>query len=739
MRIWLQAIALFVVGTLLIGSLVWTHYQQRRSDHLEMHQVAFSSSYDSIIHTFRLVSQTIVEESIQQETVLQNINAIVTANGEQQNYQRGLLYRRLYPLYARISRHSIRQLHFYFADGRSLLRFHVPEHANDDLNPFRPSMVIANKQQREVHGYGSGRFVHGYRHIYPLNYQQRHLGCVGISNSFAQIKHELLRDSEQRDIDYMFIMLKEDFWHKLAPRQERLYVESPLSADYMAENSQAGVYANLGGTATTSAQSTAILTQLRGNSQLQAGLASKADFCLVTSFNNKDYVVIFRSIKNIEGHHAAYIVKVQRELYLQSFNHTASATFIVMLVLLALLLYVWKNLKQVRIKQQREHAFIETITSNMGEGLYVTDSKRIVTYANDEAVRLLGYTKDEALNKNAHNLFHAGDLESPEPGCPILSSVLNDKSYQQQQNTFRNKNGEIFPVELTSTPIHKKRQIYGIITLFKDITQRKSKEAERQSLESQLRQKHKMEAMGYMAGGIAHNFNNCLAIIMGNVELTQMELPADSKVMPLLENAKTAVRRSRDLVRKISTYNKAGLQDKTTTQLQEIIAEAVSLLQSTLPSTITLNTVYSPDCATLLVNADVTQIQEVMLNLCNNAVKAMDEKGELQIALQPVHLSAVDIPAQYDCQPGKYANLSVQDNGCGMSADMLNKIFDPFYSTKEEYEGAGMGLATVHGIVSQHGGLIKVISAVGKGTVFLLYFPIIEQPQIDEQSSDNTA
>jgi CheY-like chemotaxis protein len=138
-----------------------------------------------------------------------------------------------------------------------------------------------------------------------------------------------------------------------------------------------------------------------------------------------------------------------------------------------------------------------------------------------------------------------------------------------------------------------------------------------------------------------------------------------------------------------------------------------------------------------MIQADPSQIQEVLINLCNNAMQAMEEKGEIKIALKTVDLKTKDIPAQYNALPGHFLNLRVQDNGCGMSAEMLDFIFDPFYTTKEDYEGAGMGLATVQGIVAQHGGVIKVDSMIDQGTTFNLYFPIIDDtPEITKEEQD---
>jgi len=290
--------------------------------------------------------------------------------------------------------------------------------------------------------------------------------------------------------------------------------------------------------------------------------------------------------------------------------------------------------------------------------------------------------------------------------------------------------GNLRAVHSIGKPDLENRRIYGF---FQDITERKQAEQKRQELEQQLSQKHKMEAVGFMAGGMAHNFNNNLSIILGNLELAQMKQQPDNEVSKYLQHAKIGVRRSRDLVQKIITYSRQGIIHKAPMHLTTIIDETLGLLQSTLPSTINLQHNYRPDSHTRLIDADPSQIQEVLINLCNNAVQAMDETGDLTISLEPVVLKQQDILEQYDCFPGPYSKLSVQDTGCGIPPDILDKIFDPFYSTKEEYEGAGMGLATVQGIVAQHGGMIKVDSVPHQGTTFEIYMPLLIDTSLEEE------
>ncbi len=170
-----------------------------------------------------------------------------------------------------------------------------------------------------------------------------------------------------------------------------------------------------------------------------------------------------------------------------------------------------------------------------------------------------------------------------------------------------------------------------------------------------------------------------------------------------------------------------------------LIEETVLLLKATFPSTVNIQQQINPESHSSVINVDCPQLQEVLINLCNNAVRAMNENGELKISLNPVELSQKDIPAQYYALPGNYAKISVQDTGCGMTTEMLDKSFDPFYATKETYEGAGMGLPTVQGTVAQHGGLITVNSVLGQGTVFDLYLPLADKEATETKPTNEDA
>jgi CheY-like chemotaxis protein len=205
--------------------------------------------------------------------------------------------------------------------------------------------------------------------------------------------------------------------------------------------------------------------------------------------------------------------------------------------------------------------------------------------------------------------------------------------------------------------------------------------------------------------------------------------------------AKTAIFRSRDLVKQILTYShsRQRLQQVAAVKPAAIIEETLNLLMATLPSTINVQLIKGTGAVEATIHADASRIQEALLNLCNNAVQAMEETGKLTLFLDCVTLTAEDIPAEYDgLLAGTYARISIQDTGCGIEKEILNKIFDPFFTTKEVGVGTGMGLSTVQGIVEQHQGWLKVYSTPAEGSQFELYFPVVE-PEIPAAVSEPEA
>ena len=269
----------------------------------------------------------------------------------------------------------------------------------------------------------------------------------------------------------------------------------------------------------------------------------------------------------------------------------------------------------------------------------------------------------------------------------------------------------------------------GIIV---DTTDRKEAESERKRLESKLQQAQKMEAIGTLAGGIAHDFNNILGAMVGYTQLAQLHAGDDSRMLGYVENILKASERAKGLVEQILTFTRQGKSRKVSCDIAVVLKEAVKLIRASIPTTI--NIVHTIPTKLGSVMADQTQIHQVLMNLCTNAAHAMENQGgTLTVTLESLVLDETAVASGVDdLKPGRFLQLSVEDTGAGMEKSLIERIFEPYFTTKALGEGTGMGLATVHGIVRDHGGRIFVESCPEEGSVFRVLFPVLN----DEAETD---
>ncbi|MDR9501548.1 MAG: response regulator [Desulfurivibrionaceae bacterium] len=314
--------------------------------------------------------------------------------------------------------------------------------------------------------------------------------------------------------------------------------------------------------------------------------------------------------------------------------------------------------------------------------------------------------------RHCYELFRG--TNTPCPHCPAIATLQEATPHSE---TIIHKNmGRTFSV--TCAPLlNEQGEFSRIVHIARDITTKKKMAAE-------LAQARKMEAIGTLAGGIAHDFNNILAAIIGYADMARHTLPAGSTSKNHIEQVLKAGNRAKELVNQILTFSRKGFDQPEPLDPAPITKEALKLLRASLPTTIEIQQEITPDCGIIL--AHPSHIHQVIVNFCTNALYAMkQEKGVLTVKLRPVELKKSEVSEEPDVSPGPFVELMIRDTGCGMDARTSQRIFEPYFTTKEFGKGSGMGLALAHGIVQSCGGFIKIESAPQKGTTFHVFFPAI--------------
>ncbi len=311
------------------------------------------------------------------------------------------------------------------------------------------------------------------------------------------------------------------------------------------------------------------------------------------------------------------------------------------------------------------------------------------------------------------------ELRAPELSFGTIGE-LHGHPEAKSFDTIEFRDGRIF--ERYSRPQILGNETIGRVWSFRDITERKRAEAEKEELEAQLRQAHKMEAIGTLVGGIAHEINNIVGIILGNAELSMLDVPKSDPAGECLQEILTASFRAKEVVRQIMTFARKTPDTRKPIDICETVKESMKLIRSTIPSTIEIRQRIS--CESEIVLANPTEINQILMNLCSNSVHAMgDETGVLEVMLEPVVLDE-QAASHYDrLTAGEYVRLSVKDSGSGIDPDIMDRVFDPYFTTKDVDKGLGMGLAVVFGIVEKHNGLITLTSEIGKGTTAEVWLP----------------
>lgn len=364
----------------------------------------------------------------------------------------------------------------------------------------------------------------------------------------------------------------------------------------------------------------------------------------------------------------------------------------------------------VRYRQQIEQQ--SQMLDQVSDAVRVVDLKGQITYWNRAAQRVFGWAPEEVLGRNSDELLNRGDPET-------LRSMLRETNARGSwagELTKTTRAGKAITVEHRRTVLlDESGKPKGYICIDIDITDRKKQE--RASHRSQ-----RLESIGTLAGGIAHDLNNVLTPILMGAKLLASGRATGNR-QGLLDTMVASAQRGADLIKQLLAFAGGIRGERVPIRLDQLIAETRGLLEHTLTKSIQIETHVDEDCPPVL--GDATELSQILMNLCINARDAMPNGGTLTIEATPMLINGNAEQLHPDARPGRYVLLKVSDTGTGMTPDVLDRIFDPFFTTKEVGKGTGLGLATVQGIVKNHGGFINVYSEPGNGSKFSIYLPAV--------------
>ena len=367
-----------------------------------------------------------------------------------------------------------------------------------------------------------------------------------------------------------------------------------------------------------------------------------------------------------------------------------------------------------RIAAEQERRLLATAVSQTAEAIVVADRQGTVQYVNPAAERITGFARDEVLGRPAQ--FLGREPGGAADSAPVWERLARGESWHGHVAS-RRRDGRSYIVASTISPIFDVAgELSAYVVVNRDVTRQ-------QQLEADLRQSQKLEAIGTLASGIAHEINNCLTPAMGYAEMLTTQLPSQSPLHAFSAEIRKSVVRARDLIASILTVAHKPTPGVTAVSLSSLASEVMSLIRATLPKSIRIHE--SRTDPGLFVLADAAQIQTMLMNLCINAGHAMPKGGSLTVALERVHLGGPS-SQRPERRAGEYARLTVRDTGVGMDEATRLRVFEPFYTTKEAGKGTGLGLYLVYGIVQEYGGFIDLQSTLGEGTTFEVYLPMAQ-------------
>jgi len=366
------------------------------------------------------------------------------------------------------------------------------------------------------------------------------------------------------------------------------------------------------------------------------------------------------------------------------------------------------------------------LLKSIRDSVYVLNKEWRHILVNDAAESFTGIPKDKLLGSKLTELFPG--VENT-PFFKTFQRVMENREPDSVVHEYTFEDGRKGWYEVYVYPVPE-----GILCISRDITERKIAEKEREKLQQRLIQSQKMETVGRLAGGVAHDFNNMLGVILGRTELMLMDMTSDNPLYEDLMEIQKAAERSADLTRQLLAFARKQNISPEVLDLNETVESMLKMLKRLIGEDI--NLVWQPDTNLWHVKMDTAQIDQILANLCVNARDSISGVGNITIETKNMFFEQSYCDKHPEFIPGAYVMLSVSDDGCGMDKQTQEKIFEPFFTTKEAGKGTGLGLSTVYGIVKQNNGFVYVYSEPGEGSIFKIYIPRHEEKPAEQDSTD---
>ena len=787
------------------------HKNSKEKEYFNENILTLDIAYHSSIDKYRLFTKYILEESIKNNLVLSLFERGVNAEDDVQRLYKGLLYKELYPLYKKLKKEGIRQLHFHFKNNISYLRFHKPSKHGDDLSNIRDSVRLANKENKIVTNFESGRIMSGFRNVFPLNFENKHLGSVEISVSTKMMIESILQLDKRRE--YSFILKKEKVFGKLFDSQKFLYETSVINSDFVTEDMNASLPDS---PRELSDIAKKINKKLANNKELIEAMTKGEEYGAFVKIDNVYYDTTFIPLLGIEKRVEGYLVgyKKSKNIPIMLTIEVYAYIFIVLSTTIFMIMILIIQRKTKTLDNERE--WFKSITDSLGEGLYVMDSNAKINYINPVACKILGYKEEDILGKNAHNLFHSHSFNDniKQKDCPIFCGVMKNNSFTSKQEYFMNSNcknipislhskmisrendfeivtsfsdisiqkeleensallikalessincvvitdknakvqwankafekltgfkteevigrnpkdfisshkqtkefysqlwetilakepwkgelvnkkkdGTLYDEELIITPVlDDKKEIVNFIAVKQDITHRKLVALEKEERDKLFFQQSKMAAMGEMLGNIAHQWRQPLSAIStastGAQLQKELNLLSDKDFnykMELINNSAQYLSQTIEDFR--SFFDPKNIKEKKFS-IPFTVEKALNIVSSQFVSkdiTIIKN----------IENISIISLEnefiQVLLNLLNNSKDAL-LKLENQKKLIFINVTIKD----------KILIIEIKDNAKGVKEEIMDRIFEPYFTTKHKSQGTGIGLYMCQDIITSH-------------------------------------